>query len=253
MTRGFGIIIQARIQSQRLPNKVIMPVYKNYSILDIVSYRIKKLAGESPVIIASGDREGNYALKQEAEKNQLPVFFGEENDVLKRFIDCSQQYGLTRVMRICCDNPFIDTGLVRALIDEDDENADYVSYLVNGKPAILSHYGFFAEIISVKGLVDTWKVSADKMDREHVTRYIYTHPGQFQINLLQCPAEIENETGVRLTVDTPVDFANAAGILENLMENRVSFDYSYKDVLGLVKKNGRLLEEMKLQIKENSK
>ena len=230
-----------------------MPIYKDYSILDIIAERIRHAHIDGKVVLATGEGERNLPLKQEAEKNQLAFFSGSENDVLKRFIDCSSKFGFAKVMRICCDNPFLDSRLMKNLIEQDDIAVDYLSYEVNGKPAILTHYGFFAEVISVEALAKIFDRTSDKLDREHVTRYIYNHPDEFKTKFVSAPEAIQKETNIRLTVDTKADFENASAVLNELMNSRAEFNYSFDDVLKAVKKNPELRELMKSQIEENSK
>lgn len=49
----------------------------------------------------------------------------------------------------------------------------------------------------------------------HVTRYLYSHPEQFNIRLTPAPTEIDRED-VRLTVDIEEDWEHALAIYEAL-------------------------------------
>jgi spore coat polysaccharide biosynthesis protein SpsF (cytidylyltransferase family) len=252
---NIGIIIQARLSSQRLLNKVIRPIFMDKSILDIIIMRLKKMNSHLPIIIATGDFEKNKELFSYASQNNILFFSGSEDDVLERFIQCSKEFKLQKVLRVCADNPFLDYQLAENLISISLSGGyDYVSYSVNNKPAILSHYGFFSEAVSYNGLVKAHSKSANDSDKEHVTPYIYNHPEEFSLMLKQAPIEITNEEKIRLTVDTETDFENAAKILENVVAAKGDFSYSFKDVLAVVRDmDDSVKQSMSQQILINSK
>lgn len=250
-----GIIVQARLSSTRLPGKITMPVFKDMSVLDIIITRLKTIEFDLPIIIATGDLKQNDILLQYAEKHDVFFFSGEEHNVLKRFITCAEKFKLQKVLRICSDNPFLDIELAQNLISQSfTHHYDYISYQVNDKPAILSHYGFFSEIVTYDALVKAHLLSGNSSDREHVTPYIYNHPDSFSINLIEAPKEIAKENGIRLTVDTETDFKNVGAILKILLQKKENFSYTFRDVLSVVKNMSHTVKQNMIeQIIINSK
>jgi spore coat polysaccharide biosynthesis protein SpsF len=250
-----GIIIQARLSSQRLPNKVIRPIFEGKSILDLIVIRLKKMNPNFPIIIATGDLEKNKALFSYASGNNIPFFSGSEDDVLERFIQCSQEFNLQRVLRVCADNPFLDYLLAEDLLSISSSRVyDYTTHKINGKPAILSHFGFFSEVVSYKALVKAHANSTNASDKEHVTPYIYNHAEEFSLMFEQAPIEIAHEEKIRLTVDTETDFENAAKILKYVIKEKGDVFYTFKDVLSVVRTMGAPIKQsMVEQISINSK
>ena len=57
-----GIIVQARTGSTRLPNKVILPFYKDQCILDIILQRLKTLS--YPLVVATSNHTNDKLLKE---------------------------------------------------------------------------------------------------------------------------------------------------------------------------------------------
>ena len=251
---NFGIIIQARLSSQRLPNKVIKPILNERSILDIIILRLKKITPGFPIILATGDNQKNNELLSYASKYDILFFSGSEDDVLDRFIQCAKKFKLRQVLRVCADNPFLDYKLAEKIIAVSQQgNYDYVSYSVKNRPAILSHYGFFSEVVNCDTLAKAHLEIGSQSDKEHVTPYIYNHPERFSIRLEETPTKIVNEGNIRLTVDTEIDFQNASEILRRLVAKH-DFSYTFEDVLPLVKTMGNGLQErMTEQIILNSK
>jgi spore coat polysaccharide biosynthesis protein SpsF (cytidylyltransferase family) len=250
-----GVIIQARLASTRLPQKVIAPIWNDKSLLDILIIRLKKLTFKSPLVLATGDQTENKPLELIAHNHGIQFFCGSENDVLGRFVACAEKFGFSKVLRVCADNPFLDIHLTDdLLIANAAGQEDYVGYSVSGLPAILSHYGFFTELISVDALRRVQGLSTDKLDHEHISRFLYNHPNNFSIKWVEVPLEISEAENIRLTVDTKEDFQLAGSILEELQKEEKGFEYGYADVLSAVKKLGpTIANKMKEQIFENSK
>ena len=59
---------------------------------------------------------------------KINCFRGDENNVLKRFIDCAETFKAIKIIRICSDNPFINNKYVKVLSDHIMRN-DYEMHL----------------------------------------------------------------------------------------------------------------------------
>lgn len=103
-----AIIIQARTGSTRLPGKVLADFYDGQSILEIIINRCKELDAEWPVIVATSAADADKAIVNLATACGVKTFAGDEQDVLKRFIDAAEQFGARKLIRVCADNPFLD-------------------------------------------------------------------------------------------------------------------------------------------------
>ena len=102
-----GIIVQARTGSTRLPNKVLLPFYKEQCILDIILQRLKTL--KYPVVVATSSHPNDNKIVKAAKKNNVQIFRASEENVLERYIDCAIENNFSNIIRVCADNPFIDT------------------------------------------------------------------------------------------------------------------------------------------------
>lgn len=145
----------------------------------------------------------------------VPVFVGREPDALRRFTRALEEYPAEAVVRVRGDNPFVDPGLIDRLVStaESHPSCDYVSYCSrDGRPAILSPVGVFAEWFRSRALRRAARGSADP---EHVTRCIYSQPEKYNLRLIKAPPEIDRDD-VRLTVDIEEDWDHALAIFEAL-------------------------------------
>ena len=157
--------------------------------------------------------------------SDVPVVHGEGKDALDRFTRALEQYQSESVVRVLGDNFFIDSGLIDRLITtaESHPNCDYVTYCSrDGRPAILSPVSVYAEWFRSSALRRANRLARDPLDREHVTRYLYSHPDKFNVRLTPAPTEIDRED-VRLTVDIEEDWDHALAIYEALGPERLDW------------------------------
>lgn len=248
---SIGIIIQARTTSTRLPKKVVLPFYQEKSIVEIIIEKIKSTTN-FPVILATTVNESDDILINLAEKSGTKYYRGSETNVLERFINCAEEYKLSSIVRVCADNPFLDTSLMKELIDSHIEfKADYTSFKTsNGIPAIKTHFGLFTEVVENESLKKVRNSTNDVLFTEHVTNYIYAHPDLFKLNLITMPEYIEN-SGTRFTLDTIEDWNLLSPIYKELMLIKPNFN-SY-DLIKTIEGKNEVLNIMKSQIEKFSK
>jgi len=196
------------MMSTRLPGKILKPFYNGLSILEIQLERIKLALPEYKIIVATTTNQADKAVEAVCKELDVDCFRGSENDVLQRFIDCASLYNAKRVVRVCSDNPFLDKESLKFLLKMDlDASVDYLSYCdVNGTPAIRTHWGLFAEVVSLEALEQVVSETGDIFYHEHVTNYIYGHSSKFNVSLVDAPPAIYNREDLRFTIDTRTDF-----------------------------------------------
>ncbi|MBN1338153.1 MAG: glycosyl transferase family 2 [Bacteroidales bacterium] len=252
--KNTGIIIQARAASSRFPRKLLLPFYKNDSILDILMSSITSQVKNSiKIILATTTRLIDLEVLRYADKYKIEGFKGSESDVLHRFIDAADFYGLDQIVRICADNPFFDAvGTMKLLDYHEGDLHDYTAYYLDGDlPSIKSHLGFWGEVVSTSALKKIQDLTDKPVYREHVTNYIYTHPDLFSIQKINAPDPFFTKKDIRLTVDTETDFGLAREMYKALFEINPAF--STKDILQYIMNNPDVKLQMNDQILKNSK
>lgn len=252
------LIIQARTGSSRLPNKMVLPFYKESGILEILVNRIQEAFGEdfNTITVATTKKSGDDAIVEICKKNNIHYFRGSENDVLKRFIGAANEKNFNKLIRVCADNVFLDVEALKHLYDYfNNSQADYISYkTTDGKPSILTHYGFWAEAVSVEALKRVAELTDEPLYHEHVTNYIYTHPDKFKIEFIplsQVSPQIESCSNLRLTIDTQSDFDLCKRIYSDLTETNKPISPS--TILEYVISHPEILAEMEKNINNNQK
>ena len=242
-----GIIIQARLGSTRLPGKVTLPFYNGKGILELIIDNLSSNFKNTPIIIATTNSQNDDEIFKLANDKNIKCFRGSENNVLDRFIQAAEYFGLTEIIRVCSDNPFLNISSLKFLINNfNNSEYDYVSFKTsNNIPIIKTHYGLWAEGVKLNSIKKI--ITENKIYLEHVTNYIYEHPNDFKIKLFQI--EKENDS-IRLTIDTKEDFL----LNKEIFSEIVKIDnMDIKDFIKYISNNNIWLKKMREQIKNNEK
>jgi spore coat polysaccharide biosynthesis protein SpsF (cytidylyltransferase family) len=250
-----GIIIQARSGSSRLPNKIVLPFFKSYSILDILLQRLLKVISNQIIIVATTKSSQDDIIVQKCKEYDIKSFRGSENNVLNRFIECAEYFHFDNVIRICSDNPFIDSeSIVNLLniISSDSEKYDYISYITKeGVPSIKTHYGLWGEATTVGTLKKVDQLTKEPIYHEHVTNYIYEHSEYFKIKFIPIPDVVSQNKKIRLTIDTIEDFIILQKIYSLMINNYA--DINLENIYKILEENPDFYNIMQIQINNNSK
>lgn len=248
-----GIIVQARMGATRMPGKMVRPFYQGRALLAFLLDRIRSRLPNVPLVLATTSVPADNVLAGIGKQCGAAVFRGSEDNVLGRFIGAAEQYGFERIIRVCADNPLLDTDALAQQIRAFEASvADYWSYcLGDGTPVIRTHYGFWGEGVRLSALRLALRHAGDTRHREHVTSYIYTHPGMFRIHCEPVDPLVEQADGVRLTVDTPADFELTAEVHDALREEGIPL--TAQAICGVVLQHDDWLKRMKQESKTNEK
>lgn len=125
-------IIQARQTSTRLPNKMLMPIYKKMTALEIMVHRLKLSKLLDDIVIAIPDNKSNNELYKLVKNiKDITVFRGSENNVLERvYFAAKEQYNILPlniydskkndivIVDLTGDCPFIDPYILDDMINE---------------------------------------------------------------------------------------------------------------------------------------
>lgn len=159
-------IVQARLTSSRLPNKVLMKLGdSDLSILEHVYQRLNMSKHIDKVIFAIPDSIMNEPLSDFMESKNIPYTCGSEDDVLDRFYQCAVQFDPDIVVRATCDNPLVDWTLCDQLIENLGDN-DYIG-------ASDTPLGTGVEVFKMSALREAHKNAITEPQHEHVTPYMY--------------------------------------------------------------------------------
>ena len=236
-----GIIIQARIDSTRLPNKVLLKL-QGESVLEHVIERATKVKKADKVIVATTTKNEDAKIVDICKSLNVDCFRGSDNDVLDRYYQAAKKFNFSDIIRITADCPMIDPEIVDRLIDlYQRENLDYAT---NAIPPTFPD-GLDVEIFSIKALEKTWKEAKLKSAREHVTIYMWQNPNLFKQKSLNNNIDLSDR---RWTIDNPEDYKFMKKVYDKLYPHNPNF--RLKDLLEFFAANPEI-EKINKGIKRN--
>jgi len=192
-------------------------------MLEWVVRRVTESMRLDGVIVVADGAEG-HAMNHQLVPADIPVFDRPAPDMLARFALAMEEFPAEAVVHIRGDSLFIDPGLIDRLIvaaESEGETAgkavsecDYASYGGrDGRPAMLSPVGIYAEWFRTKALQRAHRAAVDRQDRVQIGRYIYSHNDKFKIRWIPAPDEIDRDD-VRLTVANGDDWDHVLDIID---------------------------------------
>ena len=84
------IIIQARMNSSRLPGKVLKKIH-NIPIIELIVKRLTKSKQKTDILVATSNDYRNVELINFLKKKNINYFVGSENDVVSRFYHAAKK------------------------------------------------------------------------------------------------------------------------------------------------------------------
>lgn len=233
--------IQARIKSNKLPGKVLK-LLAGKPMLWHVIHRVRQIKLLHDVVVATSYSDSDSKIVRLCDQQQFKVFTGSENDVVDRIYHAAQYYQAQAILRVKADCPFIDPSIVTRLIHKFNiQQWDYAG--INTAESIVHTKsprfpdGLDAEIIRFSTLQTIWREAQNKLQREYVTPYLFQNSDKFTLGILSPNQDYSN---LRLTVDSPSDYAFAKLIYKNLyIPGRV---FSFKEIIKFFDRHTDLMK-----------
>jgi spore coat polysaccharide biosynthesis protein SpsF len=202
-----AIVLQARMNSTRLPGKVLAAINGR----TILAHCIERLRRSSlPVIVATTTGAEDDVVAETAERLGAAVVRGPARDVLERFAQAVTECGLSEVIRATADNPAVDIDAPNRCLElMRRTGADHV--VERGLP-----YGAAVEAVSASAILLAADQATSVADREHVTTFI-RRDAQFVAVDAIAPGFVRRPS-LRLTVDTLDDLEFVRKVFSRLIE-----------------------------------
>lgn len=197
-----GIILFARMSSNRLPGKMLRPIGPT-SLLERVVTRARLL--DRPLLLATSTEPDDDPLVVAADALDLPVYRGSLNDVLGRACGAAQQAGFAAFARLCGDRPFLPLEDMRQAIRimEAGLQSGQPPDLITSRLPSPVPPGMMTEVIRTESLVSLLDRATRPDDREHVTTHFYRAADDYRLIPLVSP--LQNLPPAHCSVDTDVD------------------------------------------------
>jgi len=225
------IIVQARLNSERLPGKVLKEI-AGKPMLKWIIERLKNTKLKSQIIIATSDQRTDDLIDIFAKKEGISCFRGSLENVIDRFIKSCEKFNSPYFVRICGDSPLIDPKLIdRAISISKDNNFDIIS---NVEKRTFPK-GQSVELVKLDSLKKLYQEDLSSNEKEHVTRGFYQRKNNYKIVNFKSSNKIFSK--IQLSVDTKDDFKKIESLINLSLnkEGKLKYDYEEYALLYLKK------------------
>lgn len=225
-------IIQARLDSIRLPGKILLPLAGRHMLWHIID-RVKRATLVDRVVLTlpAGDYKSKEMSHFRLQNMNVGVSLSnaDENNLISRYFFAACEFEADLIVRICADNPFVEPWEIdRAIQYYMEYPAIYVSNMhqhdiyamhplcrrYNGYPD-----GIGCEVFSFSRLKWMHETIKDPLDREHPHLYFHRYG---LISSPQCQ-EAFSRPDLKLDVNTPEEYEYVKDIFEALYPKNPQF------------------------------
>ncbi len=218
-------IVQARMNSSRLPGKMLVPLWKNSGALELMLARVRRSKLIDELVVATTTLLEDDAIAALCGRLGAACCRGNPSDVLDRYYSAYLAHAPARaIVRLTGDCPIhdpdvIDLVLERFFAAEPDYAANVMSHTYPD--------GLDVEVFTPELLETMWREAGLPSEREHVTQFVYNNTERFRtLNV----ASDSDFSAKRWTLDEPADAEFLRAVLAELGNG----DWGYRDVLRLL-------------------
>lgn len=222
-------IVQARMGSTRLPNKV-MRLVVGVPMIELLITRLARASELDEIIVATSTDVCNQPLVDHVTRLGYRCYQGSESDVLERYIEAARMASADVVVRITGDCPLVDPELVCEAVR--DFRASDLDYLCNNYPPTYPD-GLDIEVCTLKALEQAARETCKTFDREHVTPYL-RESNRFNTG---CLKNAEDLSTCRWTVDELADLHVICGVFQHFSPD---VHFGWRQVLQLQRSSPEL-------------
>ena len=228
------IIVQARMNSTRLPGKVMREIC-GVPMLLLLLARLKRVACAHAIVLATTNAASDLPLVDRLTVEGFNIFVGSEENVLERYYLAATHYNADIIVRITGDCPLVDPRIVDDIIIQFKQSK--LDYLAN---TISPTYpdGLDVEVFSFAALRRAYENASQRYELEHVTPFM-RETGNFNVANFAYHSDYSAE---RWTVDELVDLEVVNAIFAYFHPR---IDFSWLEILELRHSRPDLFESNK--------
>ncbi len=222
-------MVQARMESSRLPGKVLEDIQGQPMLLRVVR-RVQRAKSVDQVVVATSTAGSDDPLETVCRDEGLTVYRGDAADVLDRVHAAAAAFHADVVVRITGDCPVIDPEVidqtVQAFLESDPPVDLALNRFVDDRTFPI---GLDTEVCSFEALEVAWREADQAYQREHVMPYLYDPPGRFRVLHVRNDEDLGD---YRWTVDTLEDLNFIRAVFAHFAPDD---DFGWREILELVR------------------
>jgi len=210
-----GLFVQARLNSERLPGKMLKTIYEDKTILYMCLQAVNGWYYDEKVLLVPYG-ETKY-FKEIADEFDFPIIEGPEDDLLGRFIKGIEHFpNVELVQRVCADKViFAKFHQHEALLDAEECFCDLTHYADDPIRAVTAGI-YKASALFLAHLFYPWgKGSVWNKHREHIKPLFFKGaPGFWNVNTISISDKVKR-VPVDISIDTEEDLEKIRNIFSD--------------------------------------
>lgn len=225
VSKSVGIVILARLSSQRLPGKALRPILGEERVLDHILKRLKGLVAKDKIILATSDLPEDKALEDFAKEKGIACYRGSLERVGERFFAAAELLNCDYALRLNGDNILLDPSILKEMMDLAALGQyDFVSNV----PERSFPKGMSVEIVSTHFYAQRLPaISADAYCNEHVMVCLYEEEPPSNYYYFK-NTKLPEAAAIQLALDTKADFERSKWILEQIPEGHYDLNTTFE-------------------------
>ncbi len=224
-------VIQARVSSTRLRNKVLKDLCGKPLLIRMIE-RVQASRYAGMTVVATSTEKEDDSIEKLCKENNIEVYRGSLTDLLDRHYQVGKKYNADAVIKIPSDCPLIDPQIIDKVIKFYLDNHNKFDYVSNLHPATYPD-GNDVEIMSFNTIEQAWNEATKDFEREHTTPYIWENKNKFRIGNVEWESGLDYSTKHRWTIDYEEDYLFIRTVYEKLYNKKPTF--GLHDILNLLK------------------
>jgi spore coat polysaccharide biosynthesis protein SpsF len=219
-------IVQARMNSTRLPGKVMLPILGSPMLARQLE-RLGRARHIDRLIVATTADPSDDPVAALAKDLSIGFYRGSIDDVLDRYFHAAAPHQPSHVVRLTADCPLADWELIDRTVQFALQGGfDYASNTL--RPTWPD--GLDVEVMTFAALDAAWREARSPVEREHVTPFLVARPERFPHGSLEHDVDL---SALRWTVDEARDYEFVSEVYEALYPDKPAF--TTEDILTLMR------------------
>ena len=241
---NIDVFVLARLGSSRLPKKHFKEINNKPAIYHLL-HRVKKAKNIRKIVVCTTDLSSDDELVNFLEKENVEVFRGSSNDVIKRMLDAAEFYHTDIIIDVEGDKIYTDFNYIDMIANEFKKSKiDYITgndSLTKFNPSHGIH-GIIPAGISVKAIKKAYDLKKNESTETGYREYFIG--SEFKSKFL-VPKNIDKfPKDLRLFLDYSEDLE-----LANKIFKEIGNDFELNSLLTFLNKNPELLDITKDVVK----
>ena len=210
-----AVIISIRNKSSRLPEKSFLHIGLNTSV-DFLISRIQSHLHDVRIIIATSDHDEDQIFVKVANRNNVDIFCGSQDDKIDRYYKCCLEFNLDSVIVIDGDDLFVSINLISELLFNKFSNNAVIVYNDNLPIGLAPYFFSFVALDLI--------MKSKNINNTEVWGEIVANIESINFIIRETPEYFHNFHTYRLTLDYPEDL-----IIMNYIWNKLGRKIGFSD------------------------